>query len=419
MRILSIGSELETADVSCTFGDNPNIKDYDVIFIDLTNPISLTEIRELDKPKRDDLFKLTKHDGDIFAVTSRHVNPEHEPNPISYLDLPIEIELERSGTIDSVKEEWEWYFNTESSFNWGFWIQDSTKPLKSGYTNECIDVSDIATNRYGRSVASVIKLGNIGRTIDASKHPYVSEMDTENNGRIYILPLIEGKRFKQVANEILQKLYEVNIESSADETPDWLDKYSTDKQKEVLDEIRELEEKIKTKKKNLEGVQKYKQLLYEKGKHTLEPVVRDALREIGLDVDKGREGEEDGIIRLEDKDIVLEITGVNGGVPEGKCKQLMDNRNDISVNLGDSDKTVEGLLIANPYHDQDPEERKNIVPDGVVGILRREGDMRLITTTELFKIIKSHIDNEITEEEAREILMQDDEVIKYEDGSLT
>ena len=129
-------------------------------------------------------------------------------------------------------------------------------------------------------------------------------------------------------------------------------------------------------------------MLYETGEDVLEPVVRDALRELKAEVeDPEVKGREDGrAVDLAGRNWMLEIKGPEGSLKLRDVRQLDHWVRDA---IAREEWEGKGLLIVNAYHKTPLDQRGDPFPDNCVRTARSFG-LCLITTSQLFRALVVH-----------------------------
>lgn len=362
-RILSIGSELELADKSISWYESCNIKDFDRIFFDISalpvfdNKNVVDVRREINIPSDTNIRKATKAGSDLFFIlptdeSALLIEQDHRSfSYFSFLPFNLDLKLEQGRTLSSVDENWSWYFNNELDWGWtilsdNYNVNEEENPITEETGELVFQKTALAKNRVGEDLSVKLTAGEVdGSRVGAEIVKQLNWWD----GGIYILPLIEEYSYSQLAEEILYNIYEADLHTETDDTPEWLSDYTLPDEQEILDEISELRKELKTKQSQLEGVQKYKELLYEYGT-TLEDTVHKSFRDMGFDVEDEKSGRRDGSIRLSDRRLILEIHGTNGGVPLSKCRQLDDW---VERVIAEGENDVSGLFVVNPMRKED------------------------------------------------------------------
>lgn len=127
-----------------------------------------------------------------------------------------------------------------------------------------------------------------------------------------------------------------------------------------------------------------RQLLYEKGKHVLEPVVRETLRVLGGRVEDPKiEGIEDGTLYRAEGQAVLEIKGRTGPIKQDDVRQIVQWATDAKLRDGLEYKPI---IVGNPSCDKPLGQRSEILaPNGAT--YARNGGVAVVTTAQLFEAI--------------------------------
>ena len=214
-----------------------------------------------------------------------------------------------------------------------------------------------------------------------------------NGGKIIFIPPNLSKDSKKQAGVLLDCIkgsFELELESPA---PEWISAYFLPDENKNTEKIVALNEKIselQQKKENLENEQnyiaKFKGLLYEKGKRTLEPLVREAFKLIGFKVLKPEVYEEEYDLYIKEKGLTIigEVEGTdNSQINKDKYTQLLDY---VETEI---DKRVDckGIRIGNAFRNQDPASRAGQFSKHAIIGCERQKYCR-ITTIHLFEIVK-------------------------------
>jgi hypothetical protein len=157
----------------------------------------------------------------------------------------------------------------------------------------------------------------------------------------------------------------------------------------------------------------FRQLLYGSGKFVLEPVVRRALRSIGLTVLEPDEYTGEWDISAEDQEgryYVGEVEGAEGPVDLEKHRQLLQYHND-EVAVG---KDPKGLLIGNGFRLTPPDSRTEQFTEHAIRAASRV-NFCLLPTAELFKAVCAVLekDEEALKKEIRDSIFCTTGVWRY------
>lgn len=432
-RILSVGGEFEFATKNIDWSEHSNFKDYDIIFFNLHDLIEETyhvpdadNPRSINFPSSDDIIQALKAGSDLYVILPGHEQTEawssRAARSVPILNwLPFNINLikEEGRSVENIAEKWEWYFDTE--FKWDYLIESEVRNIskttifmKRNPRETIFRRESLAETRYGKDIATNIQGGETVKFMSGRNKGSGNVFKVDWwPGSAYLLPLIDRFHFQQFAEECLIRFHEEDIDYENNTPPEWLSDYTLPEEQEILDEISKLRNKLESKQDQLEGIEQYKELLYEKGP-TLENIVRKTFRDIGYDVEGETPGRRDGVIQLRSSQAVLEIHGTNGGVPLDKCRQLDDWVERAVVEESDD---VIGLLVVNPLRNQNPAQREDAIPDNVIDYMNRRNH-KILTTTTLFKLIKAKESGVLEKEEITNRLIGDPTVIQVEEVNL-
>jgi hypothetical protein len=215
----------------------------------------------------------------------------------------------------------------------------------------------------------------------------------KESGNVIWLPRATKISDYDAIDLILKERYGLQFEQAP---PQWVAAYKLPEQIPIEEEISHHEQEIQrlkneltTAQQRLQDVSRFRKLLYEQGVEGLEPVVRDALRELGAKVnDPGsNENREDGQLIAPDGQIgMLEIKGRTKSLALADVRQLDQWVRDALIQDNLESK---GILIANMYCGQPPELRDDPFPSNCIDSAKR-ANICLMTTTQLFRALCSH-----------------------------
>lgn len=223
---------------------------------------------------------------------------------------------------------------------------------------------------------------------------------------IFILPLSDHdpKKVGGVLIDCLKGTLKWSIPSGK---PTWLSAYSLCGEDKIIAQIKELDEeisKIEKTKEELESeynrLEMLKSLLYEQGKYSLEPAVREAFRLLGFNVLEPDEYDEEYDLFTKGEDLIVigEIEGLEKQVDITKYRQLLDyvDREETS-----NTSRVKVILIGNGFIRIKPEERSEQFTEAAIRGCRARRFCR-ITTYELYKAVQAILNGTIQKEEIKE-----------------
>jgi hypothetical protein len=218
------------------------------------------------------------------------------------------------------------------------------------------------------------------------------EVSIERGKIIFIPPNISQDTRKE-AGILLECIDGIMEYGYGSPVPEWISKYSLPNENKNEEQIKKLSKKIldlSQRKQRMEGEQRniseFKGLLYEKGKRTLESLVRKAFRLMGFNVIEKEKDEEDYDLYIKENDLTIigEIEGKdNSKIDKDKYRQLFE----YIENESEKGVKCKGILIANAYRNTEPSERGEQFTQDAIRGCERQGFCR-ITTYQIFKIIE-------------------------------
>ena len=434
VRVLSIGRKFSRATKNANWflEDDVNINDYNVVFLDYPTLEKYEEATEYPNgspqlPSANDVVTHLISGNDIVVLYPSKSEIRITNRVLRLFEwLPDNLTLtQESGTSvneESIAEKWEWYFEKEN-IDWDFYLP---KIIKATQSNDrlCYRVKPIVQNIYDRAIAARLSYGRIADKIAPPDFNSVDPTQRENlpieygDGCVYFLPMINGWEYDELAAHILRyNILEKEKQPQQQQTPEWVDNYTVPGENKIEsnissleNEIKELEEKVRNKQADLEDLREYKSLLFGNDDQ-LENIVPEVFEEIGFNVEGETSHGHDGVIKLDDRTIVLEITGTNSGVKKNKCQQV--DRWVRSHETDDPDGNYTGLLIVNPLRETDPDDRSGYLAPDVEKIMDQWGHKILTSPTVFDMFVQTKRDN-LTKEEIKEKLTSDETLIELE-----
>ncbi len=398
-RILILGSARHTRLVKAYEWDSLppklNVSDYDTVILNLepfqnreyANGINVDLIPVWSQFAR----LIFSRESEIVAIGS----PEFALGANPYLPptwwLPVELTFvhETGQEIREVEAEFSFYFDLVRS--WSFYLE-GVRPKGSDFTKAYVatgapgadsirqSVSALAGTRFQRAIGFKISFV----ALDTRNSPFDSQVG--ESGDVFWLPAPTETSTVDGIDVILREKYGLRFEKTP---PKWIGAFQLPAQLPLQEAVQEKESAIADLRKQLEAdrlalaqTSRFLQLLYEQGEDVLEPVVRDALRGLGANVeDPGQKGREDG--RLVDhlgRRGMLEVKGRSGSLRLSDVREL-DNW--VREAIANEKWQGKGLLIVNLQCDEDPRKRKDCIPPNCVEAARTF-DIAIITTAQLF-----------------------------------
>lgn len=198
-------------------------------------------------------------------------------------------------------------------------------------------------------------------------------------GSIYFLPLSINTNWLNVIYECLDSAWKQRDDQRT--PPKWVSEIIIPQQKEITDELAQIDSKIKTLAEKSRGLSKsleerlgIRKLLYEQGP-PLEDAVGAFFEEIGYKLQK--KDDMDLVYEGLDRMIILEVTGSDGTIGLGKLRQLLDFMEK------EKERAPKGILVGNHEIDVPVDKRGDPFTKHVIERADSAG-VCLLPTTELF-----------------------------------
>jgi len=170
---------------------------------------------------------------------------------------------------------------------------------------------------------------------------------------------------------------------------------------EVSDQIDALEKQRETFVNDNQKLERWKYLLYEKGKHQLEPMVRDALALLGCNIEPQPDKDSDGAVISDYGTALLEVVGSERTIKIEKLGQLTRN---MSSFFETKRSKVKGILVGNPFCDNPLDNRptKNTQKQLFAKELIESAEQLSITvllSTDLYQVVHRILGGELSDTE--------------------
>lgn len=441
-RVLVKGSSSPLADTNVGWDEEGNLKNHHIAFIDLFN--LQTHAHEFSHPafdrddavvfpERDDIWEFLNAGHDLIVrlpnkQESTLRGEDHDGNEARYeCDLlkwlPFYVGLidDEQGDLVDWQERfysWQWYFNED--FEWETVIETinrvnnfrgqyrDPRPPKSGPVRKTrIEPNPAHLGPIPKS--STMAVDNVNRRlaveVSLEEPTEGDEFPLSTDGYVYLIPTHPQITMEELIECVLR--YEFHF--SVDSTPGWVYDYPIPGESELRRRVDELQSEIDSLEATIESSEEYRRLLYEDD-DALEESVRDAFRSVGLDVAGEVSGHRDGAILLDDSTIILEITGVSGGVPLGKIDRL-HRHVEHARDEGYGDNLI-GILVINVYKNDDPSTR-SLQPNNFKDDLDEYG-YKLMTTEQVYRMISGHRRGDIDTDQIINKFIGDETIIGYD-----
>jgi hypothetical protein len=403
-RVLAIGVEglprnVYTLKWEEALDKGVNITDYDIVFIDFSScpvfadglqrkefSILYTKLNQLLNKRK--FFEVLKGDIKLFIFAT-------DNTPFHWLTECIEIDiLKEPGTyVEPNSTEFQDYLRLLNQWEFCFTVENNT------YSEPYLgcDIIPIAFNKAKNYLG--VLLSNFKLFSDLS---YVHrEIKAEFPGEIYIIHTLYENTKRGVLS-ILHNLFDLSFTRKS---PDWSKNVEFERSEEIRKIIKELEknkselnEKISKNIYELEKLNEFKKLLWET-EHELERIVHKCFKELlSIDISEPTKSEENGVFEYSSFIFVVEIkSGENRGAKFEELSKLITRMDNIKKKS--PGKYVKGIFIMNHYADYPLNDRKEAFPDNVKKTAK-VNNVKLLTTIELFDIVKKMIDKKIAKMDA-------------------
>jgi hypothetical protein len=411
-RILVLGSTPHTRSVKAYEWDNLpkdlNVADYDVVIMDF-GPFMNKDFAaglNLDLiPKQNAFGRLLFSTGsEVIAVGSPDFRIGSNPYLFSHWWMPAQprFTFENGEAIKEVDDGYKEYFSNIKS--WSYYLDGFEEIPPLFYSNYLqavpganyiqIAYKSLAQTRFGRAIAFYCRFKALKVTdqLPLYERSHVTRQELNESGNVIWLPQPTEISTYEAIDLLLRQRYGLLFETQA---PEWVAGFELPAEKPYIEaiqdkrsQINQLTAEIGSIEKSLGCVSRYRKLLYEQGQDALEPVVRDALRELGAEVqDPQTKGREDGrLIDPQGRQAILEIKGRAGTL---RAQDLRELDNWVRDAIAYDDWAGKGILVANLQCDLAPKERKNTIPANCVQ-LSRNYNISILSTTQIFHALAEY-----------------------------
>lgn len=266
----------------------------------------------------------------------------------------------------------------------------NTKPPWSAYIDkDACENWKILASAFGTHVVSLAKRVGLGHIILLPTH-----YDYHNG-------------------ELLERcIIELIGEKETRPQPSWAKAILVPGQEEVIAKITKVNQQIdaleRDRKTYIDAsnkLERWKWLLWEKGKHQLEPVVREALALLGCHVETQPDKDSDGLVTCDYGAALLEVVGSKETVKTEKIGQLIRNMGNFVTQKG---MRVKGILAGNPFCDEPLDNRppkgsqKQLFAKELVESAEQQS-ITVLLSTDLYKVISRILSSELTDTEKQSL----------------
>lgn len=389
-----------------------NISDFNIVFIDFSYFIENNDKKDLIQfcLNQNKFFEVIKSGIDLFILgIADDFSFSQKEMTYYYSWLPDMVKIyttaEDGEIIKCLNKSFSDYFSLLK--NWYFYYdikQDISDKNPYLYDLNLLAINN-ADKKLGFEIINFrrinIELFNQTRAAEAMGLKIGINYIVETyKGKLCILPSLKNNS----GNGILSILKNIYNFSFSRQEPAWCDDIKTKKSSEIGNEIEKLfedkqkiESLIAQKLNDAERIGFYKQLLWQVGAE-LEDVVHASLKLIGLLPSSPTIADDDGILNYKNEEYMLEIkSGLEHGASFTELSKLitrMESRKKLNK------KDCKGIFILNHFANFPLKERGDPFPPNVRGTAK-VNNVKLITTEQLFNIIKQALDGEISGADAQ------------------
>lgn len=408
-RILVLGSAPHTKQISAYTWDRLpkylNVADYDVVILNLEPLLDKHFAASLNietLPSWEQFARLVfSHASELIIIGMPIIQIGNNPytNISEWLPPLLPQFIVDSGeeirNIDSefayyFKYVRRWFFHTSSNWNVKDYLWSHYLSLIHPQTNDLgIQYHPLAQTRFQQAVAFRMKFQALGIATRSVPYSQEDQAVLKISGDVICLPIPTEISAQEAVDLILQERYGLQFESAP---PAWVEAYKLPNELPIeaeidrcKDAIQQLEKELAAATTRLREESRYRKLLYEQGEAALEPVVRDALRQLGAQVDEPQQrGREDGrLIDPKQRRGMLEIKGLTHQLKLREVRQLDQWVRDAFM---DEEWESKGILIANTFYNQPIGNRGEPFPPNCIQAAKKF-HLCLMTTTQLFKAL--------------------------------
>ena len=419
-RILVLGSAPHTRLVRAyTWDDLPgdlNVADYDVVILNLVPFLDEQFARQMDLdmlPSWQQFARLLfSQDSEIITIGVPGLHIGTNPYRVIPWWLPAfpVFDFESGEEIRDIEPEFAYYI--EHMRRWHFYATSEFRSASRDLSHYLhlvhpqandirLNIRPLAQTRFQQPIAFELRY----LAVHVERPDYLFHERAEplavnpivESGRVIWLPPPTEISAYEAVDLILRERYGLCFEQAP---PAWVETYRLPLQVPIEgeiaqyeDEMQRLTDELAAARERLQDATRFRRLLYGQGEDVLEPVVRDALQELGAQVQEPQNrGREDG--RLVDPtghNGMLEIKGRTGSLRLSDVRQLDQWVRDVIANEGWHSK---GILITNTYCGDPPPRRGTPFPDNCIRTAEQFG-ICLMTTSQLFRALCDHQRNEL------------------------
>jgi hypothetical protein len=415
-RVLVLGSNIDATGVRAHQWDRLprelNVADYEVVILNFApfedESMAAGYNADVLPDKKSFAQLIFSHGAEVVALGDPNLMlgsededdggiraPWFDPRtPVTWwLPVWLRVQVETGQAIDVDDKDWAFYFKLLDRYFW-YWVESGSSVGADDYFRDIHRGADglrafiepVASTRFQKPVGLKMRFWAV-RAADHSRR--TAEIPVGASGQVFWLPTPNRVSADEAVEHILRERYDLAQKRTQ---PAWVGTYRLPREAPIASRIAQLEEERTRIESDLHKARddaahegRFRLMLFEKGEDILEPVVRDALRDLGADVtDPATRGKDDG--RLSDPRRrlgTLEIKGRQGQIHLADVRQLGQWVSDARIEDGWDSK---GIFIADAFCDTRIEDRGDAFPPNVVEAAERS-DICLLTTPQLFEAL--------------------------------
>lgn len=416
MRILTKGGSITGIQHDeAGWTESGNIKDYDIVILNLEQIIeNAGELatpdssipQSIEFPAVEDVVKLISSGNRlyVFLPSTRTIDllnlvdgeqDEKEVDLLSWLPFDIKSSEESGVSVDqeSVPSGWQWYFDED--FDWPMYLSrpnldDDVLPGQNLFSG--VSQHTIAQTTFEEDIASQF---TIFEMTDLAAQFSRDDFESRYPGSIFVLPIKPDYTFEKAAGEILSHYH--GFTHDVESVPDWSENLRLPRQQEIVERSHELKQEF-------ERLDRFNNLLHEDGAE-LEEIVLEVFEELGFETRPEIPGKRDGVVLFDENAFVLETHGTVNAIGVKKVDQLDRWVRGAREEFDHQD--VNGLLVANAFRTQEPENRSQPIVGDPKEDLEDHG-YKLLTAAKLYKFLQEIQKGELSREDVEEALLTSD-----------
>lgn len=287
--------------------------------------------------------------------------------------LPIQADLthESGEVIRLVEPQYKWFVDRMRRWSYHFVPIGHVKGLSGGLGGTG---HAIAVNQEGKWLAA--------------------EYEFPGGGKVVFLPPLQSTGNEVIAAEFLARRFPEEMGSTE---PQWAGSIAIAGMSELATAIGDIDSKVAqfaNEKSQLQSkyddLREYRRLVFEYGK-PLERIVARAFQQLGGSVLDKKYGDEEFVLKIGDKECIVEVKGVTGSAAKSHVHQLLGHL----VTAGEDGRDRKGILVVNAWRELPLDGRrgpdKRTFPDNVLKFAM-SNDIALITGEELLAALQGQLD---------------------------